>query len=605
MFGQDGYQGSRCKCSTFNGIVNCQQSCDGYFCALAAQEVTALLVGADPTTEIIDDRQCGTTGGGLHKWFQFEAQAGRMYQIATTQVYNGMTGVNLHVHTIDNAQTELITAAGWHCGGENFGDQLACTPFACTASGTYAVRVEQRVGHGPFAVQVTEIGSVEDTARAELMAPSIRPDENKIHFSFESSSGNFNVALEETWTAQIDVACGLAYCTFHRHLGSDERQLLTGDGENYVMPLEGFVGATYNFSFALDENAASASYIKIVISPVASQTLDTANAQGGAAAFDGNPDMSHEFIIGNWGSTPEGDQTYPQLNSDFYLKKYRFFPGEDNPTRAHWAWVAPADGDYYVTITSNCDVPLIDDAMTDAMTGAMTCESSWSVEMAVEDQTTVVTFPVITLHPSDCANVPGSDCQASTGSSGSQVGVPGAQNLFANVVFSAIDRDASERTMASCRESELGSEELCAQAASLFVSIGGNEHGHRRRTQRVSHDDFVQVAHYEATAPNREAAERSRQDMQLQSCLDNGIQIADCPGVDVSPATSNGRRLLAKLEVQSATNTAATGHHHTSHRLLAAAEERAARAEREVLELRAQLQEAARELEAMRDGFAM
>ena len=48
---------------------------------------------------------------------------------------------------------------------------------------------------------------------------------------------------------------------------------------------------------------------------------------------------------------------YVEVNPDYDMKKYELFPNEKYPTTHQWEWVAPSNGQYVVTITSNCDVP--------------------------------------------------------------------------------------------------------------------------------------------------------------------------------------------------------------------------------------------------------
>jgi hypothetical protein len=78
------------------------------------------------------------------------------------------------------------------------------------------------------------------------------------------------------------------------------------DGANFVMAIQGYQGATYNFSFALAERVTTASYIKLTAFPVGSQ--------GGSNAFSHHPDMSTEIVLGTWGKQAAGHQSYEQYN---------------------------------------------------------------------------------------------------------------------------------------------------------------------------------------------------------------------------------------------------------------------------------------------------
>ena len=160
--------------------------------------------------------------------------------------------------------------------------------------------------------------------------------------------------LLSTWSANFAVGCILTFCQFTK-----DSKKLTSDGENVVMALSGHAGATYTFKFNL--KGKTASYIKLVAAPA---NPDAKHSISSAGAFSDHPGMSEKFVLGDWGKKRPGNQAYDQYNPDFDLQQYEMFPDERYPTDHTWEWVAPSNDDYVLIITSNCDVPMMDDVQS-------------------------------------------------------------------------------------------------------------------------------------------------------------------------------------------------------------------------------------------------
>jgi hypothetical protein len=153
----------RCHCDSYGGIQNCAKSCDALCSVQGTPALKKLTVDGIPVSGSITD-SCPALSG-RHQWFTFQAQAGKLYQLNTVLVPGGLTSTYLHLHAMDAAQSELLTVTSWHCPtAMSLG---SCAVWACIGSGTYAIRVSQMAGKGPYKVQVKDVGPIENVAAAE------------------------------------------------------------------------------------------------------------------------------------------------------------------------------------------------------------------------------------------------------------------------------------------------------------------------------------------------------------------------------------------------------------------------------------------------------
>jgi hypothetical protein len=134
--------------------------------------------GAVPTPVMgnIVDTQCAANSQGKHQWFRFTAVAGHVYQINTELVAGGLLSTWLHLHVLDDDQTELLAAKAWHCPavpGVLANGGASCVIWSCTANGDYSIRVQRYSGSGAFKVAVQDVGTVVDLATREGLRPLI------------------------------------------------------------------------------------------------------------------------------------------------------------------------------------------------------------------------------------------------------------------------------------------------------------------------------------------------------------------------------------------------------------------------------------------------
>ena len=104
------------------------------------------------------------------------AYQGNSYEIYTELVDGGLTSTYLHLHAKDAEQSELASSKGWHCTDpalQQSGPGASCMTWACTASGEYAVRVQQNAGSGAFRVGVKDHGPIQTIAQQEGLAPQL------------------------------------------------------------------------------------------------------------------------------------------------------------------------------------------------------------------------------------------------------------------------------------------------------------------------------------------------------------------------------------------------------------------------------------------------
>eukprot|EP01052_Picozoa_sp_SAG31_P050301 SAG31_NODE_11417_length_1033_cov_0.891863_1_plen_194_part_00 len=109
----------------------------------------------------------------------------------------------------------------------------------------------------------------------------------------------------DLWAAEIGVHCNGAYCSYERGdtlgqavvAGRDNN--IIADGKRIVMSLslpEDSTGLTLYFTVTATEldtaGATTGTAIKATVYP--------RESSGGASVFESNPDMSHQFAVGEW-----------------------------------------------------------------------------------------------------------------------------------------------------------------------------------------------------------------------------------------------------------------------------------------------------------------
>ncbi len=641
MLGPGQQQG--CNCDHFGGIANCPQACNGY-CAAEPAGVQQIVVqgGLGPTVRPIPGEVQGECPNNLgrHQWFRFMAYQGNSYQIYTELVDGGLTSTYLHLHAKDTEQTELASSKSWHCNDpdlEASGPGASCMFWACTATGEYAIRVQQNAGSGAFRVGVMDNGPIETIAVQEGLAPQL------------VDVADHGVYLE-SWSMSVDTHCDLAYCSFTKDAGTSSPRELTSDGERFLIAITGIPGATYTFNLALRGADASASYVKIAATP--------RSAQGGADAFAGNSNMMREISLGSWEPTGESHHNYHEYNPDYDMKDYHNYPGRESATTGHWKWVCPTAGEYFIVITSNCDVPVLDDVEANVdstnrpMTGTMSCDTSWTMDLHVEDETTEMTLPIVIIGPPE---------DAAAGSAAQQVAANEAavahpaQSQSLNHMASHPAAEITEQTARDicqlpvdlmCEAGEICEQpspeimEGCAQMAMAFPQaptlmpllpprnpdlpqlpplppMPANNDGHRRMQHGFSQSHEASLTHLTAKhvqyrAPNREIILERHQQEQRHACMRHGLQKQQCPGAFVG-AGSGRRRLGDDQEestdhhgltwdeeasiVQAGAKVGASIQEHSKH--LLDANRRTLKAEKELARVREELEEVKRQRDAL------
>jgi hypothetical protein len=418
------------------------------------------------------------------------------------------------------------------------------------------------------------------------------------------------------------------------------------------MAISGVPGATYTFNFALQGDVA-ASYIKVAASP--------RSAQGGGNTYAGNPDMMREVKLGSFDPTLPSHHTFHETTPDYDLKEYETFPGADYAATGHWRWVCPAAGEYFITLTSNCDVPVMDDveshlgANGQPAQDSIHCSTSWSMDLHVEEMATEMTLPIIIVSPPDDAAA-GSPAQQVAATTAAVAQPAQTQNLNhmastpAAEITPAIAEELCELPVelmceagVTCEEPDPAIMEACAQMAMAFpmapalapllplrdpslaplpplplmAPLPGT--GGHRRTQRGAAASTLQptlthltAKHIQYRAPNREAIEEQHRQDQRHACMRHGLKQHECPGANVVSGGGGRRRLLAAGEptdhhgltwdeemdiVQTGAKVGATHEEHAAH--LLGANRRALNAEKELAELRQQLADVTRQRNAL------
>ncbi len=632
-----------CDCDHFGGIANCPQACNGY-CAAEVAGVQQIVVQSGlgpmvrPTLGEIQGECPSNTG--RHQWFRFMAYQGNSYQIYTELVDGGLSSTYLHLHAKDVEQSELASSKSWHCNDPDLvasGLGASCMVWACTATGEYAIRVQQNAGSGAFRVGVKDNGPIQTIAVQEGLAPQLMdiPDHG---------------VYLDSWSMSVDSHCDLVYCSFTKDAGTVSERPLTSDGERFVMAITGIPGATYTFNLALRGVDASASYVKIAATP--------RSAQGGADTFVGNSNMMREISLGSWEATGESHRNYHEFNPDYDMKDYHNYPGRESAATGHWKWVCPAAGEYFIVVTSNCDVPVLDDveANLDPTTnrpapGAASCDTSWTMDLHVEDETTEMTLPIVIIGPPEDAAA-GSAAQQLAANEAAVAHPAQSQNL--NHMASHPAAEITEQTARDicqlpvelmCEVEEICEQpspdimEGCAQMAMAFPQaptllpllpprnpdlpqlpplppMPTNSGGHRRMQHGFSENPegltHLTAKHVQYRAPNREIILERHQQEQRHACMRHGLQQQQCPGAFVG--ADSGRRRLADDQgqstdhhgltweeemsiVQAGAKVGASIQEHGEH--LLDANRRALKAEKELARVRKELREVKRQRDAL------
>ena len=660
-----------CTCDQVSGLKNCPEVCLGY-CAAAQSadraqhpkiiQATAQGVTPAPVMGNIVDSVCPSGSAGLHEWFRFTAVAGFVYQINTEIVPGGLLSTWLHLHVLDDDNTELLAAKAWHCAGPAVGG-ASCISWACTADGDYGVRVARYTGSGAFKVAVQDLGTVGDLASREGLAPLIsttNPDKGV--WGVGTGPGG-------DWSIAMDVQCSLLFCNFFRKTGTYtpgvrdgtaytagyytapnsglQQTQMTSDGERVVMTVLGHIGATYTFNLDLLDPSHDGVYVKLTVHPD--------KAQGGAEAFSGDADMEREIKLGDWDRTQPGDHNYEESYPDYDIREYRnpsfgdwqcvgscgVSPDgmSDQYARAgHWKWTAPADGRFFVTITSNCDVPVLDDieANIDMQAsppherpgheGSQICQSSFGMSLHVEDEQTTLILPLILPLP-PCATETGSDCQRgqNTQTANSQ---PVLIQTLTDTRVACSCLTAVPPTCATCDPADATqvatdlcapnglpatytpeAQQQCADMVMMFTPAIAMlaplpalaTAGHRRQLQGRTHHHTMnpgsnQVEH---RGSNVDAVQEMHRQAQLAQCARASIQPLDCiTAIGGDAAQSPGGRRRMQKAMKAATMTA--GSAGSIDPLLPPSQERVVELEAENAQLRVELERVTRERDLYR-----
>ena len=620
-----------CECDFFGGIANCPQACNGY-CVAEVAGVQQIVVqgGLGPTVRPVLGEIQGEcpNNKGRHQWFKFMAYKGNSYQVYTELVDGGLTSTYLHLHATDADQTELASSKSWHCNDRNLvpsGPGASCMTWACTATGEYAVRVQQNAGSGAFRVGVMDNGLVQTIAVQEGLAPQLMdvPDHG---------------VYLRSWSMSIATHCDLVYCTFTKDAGTLSERQLTSDGERFLIPIAGISGATYTFSLALRGVDTSASYVKITATP--------RSAQGGADAFEGNSNMMREISLGSWEATGESHHNYHEFNPDYDMKDYHNYPGRESAATGHWKWVCPAAGEYFIVVTSNCDVPVLDDVEANLdsstgmpVTGTVSCDTSWTMDLHVEDETTEMTLPIVIIGPPEDAAA-GSAAQQVAASQAAVAHPAQTQSLSHMAshpvaeITEQVARDLCQLPVElmctageTCVQPSPEILEGCAQMAMAFPQaptlmpllpprnpdlpqlppLPPATDGHRRMQHGQSSAGasltHLTAKHVQYQAPNRDVILERHQQEQRHECMRHGLQQHQCPGA-IAVAGSGRRRLGDDQEestdhhgltweeemsiVQAGARVGASIHEHSEQ--LLDANRRALKAEKELARVRKELE---------------
>jgi hypothetical protein len=269
---------------------------------------------------VIEAPTCGAgknPNAGRHAWFKFTAEVGHMYFVSTVLVEGGLEGAEVAMHLVDSEQTQIGKTVSNHCPStsaeeNNIGYlsfKRACMVFECTASGEYAVRLSQTKGSGAVRVLVQDKGDL--TFWSERDGTAIE--------------GTPSVAAADTWAMELGLDCSYLYCRYWRSpdpvgqpLASSGGQQISGDGSSFVMKLNA-PAAGHTYYFSLGVSGGDAASVKMTIYPK--------QAAAGHKVFKDDPEMSHQFLLGEWGTREEpSHKTYADQNPDYDFGEF-YYPG--------------------------------------------------------------------------------------------------------------------------------------------------------------------------------------------------------------------------------------------------------------------------------------
>eukprot|EP01050_Picozoa_sp_SAG11_P017928 SAG11_NODE_2640_length_3140_cov_2.031897_1_plen_809_part_10 len=578
----------QCECDHNGGISNCPTSCDGFCTASDAQQIVPSGGGGRMVHDLgelvhssIDVGGDCPTNKGRHKWFFFSAEVGHMYRIFTRlPAAGGLTSTYIHLHSLDQDQTAIADSASWNCETDTAepADSLpynraSCMMWACTSTGTYGVRVQRRGGLGAFSVGIEDTNTIAQVAaaagmRIDYQGKTIRSGDAPFptpHLSMACAADgtcpegstcvdgacDLTSTIHGHWQSDFTTSCQLVYCHFQKidAISGDATDLVS-DGESFNMNIQGVQGVTYNFTLALGEHS-DAMYFKLTFVPV--------GVEGGTNTYESNDKMQKRIELGPWGDTAAGDHTYAQYAPDYDIKEYKSFPGRDGPSTDYFAWVAPASGDYYLTITANCDEQIMDDVEANfppaAHPGAIGCNSAWSVDLAISDQAVALVLPLITFAPigANDPTSPGSPAQLTADTHientdlpvvvfpqqvmplphvilstdppppppppGHPPPLPGLEPLPAAPGSNLPTVTVIEDTVCAMPIDPMF-QEVCAASVLMFLGAPPNRH---RRLQHNHHNVQPTISHVEVRSSNPEQTMDIYHRMQAQACMESGI----------------------------------------------------------------------------------
>ena len=196
------------------------------------------------------------------------------------------------------------------------------------------------------------------------------------------------------WTATFGVDCQYTYCRLSKINDGRSADLIT-DGTGFWMYMDAVQASTYEFTLSLADGSA-ATYVRMTMVP---ENFDLECMSTRRATWRPCPsDMEGMVVLGSWGETADGDETFEEYRPSYDMKEFRSFPGVLGPSTDTFSWVAPTSGLYYMVVTTNCDEPVLDDVEANmnlqtaqpipGREGASSCHGEFTMELQVAGSTT-------------------------------------------------------------------------------------------------------------------------------------------------------------------------------------------------------------------------